>query len=159
MSEFRDLTEEDVVERARLFDSLSVVYGDTAYNHLVSMSENWALVYPIDSITITSDMDYDKNHPAGTNLSDVVNISTYTYGESVLSGYASKKIGVGIINAVKVSELTQANLTLLGANYYGHYGTGQYYIPQTSHPQACQLTATYFFSNGLKLSASAQVEL
>ena len=154
--EFRDLTDEDVVERARLFDSMSVVYGDTAYNHLVSMSENWALAYPIDSIAIVSDVDYDVNHPAGSNLFDLVNIETYSYGENVINKNPSRNF----VLEKKVSELTPVNRTLMTSKFGDMlYNTGRYAIPQTSHPQACQLTVTYFFSNGLKLSASAHVEL
>lgn len=154
--EFRDLTEEDVAERARLFDSMSVVFGDTAYNQLVSMRENWALAYPIDSIAIVSDVDYDVNHPAGSNLFDLVIIETYSYGEKVINKNPSRYF----ILEKKVSELTPEDRTLMTSKFGDMlYNTGRYTIPQTSHPQICQLTVTYFFSNGLNLSASVQMKL
>lgn len=157
--EFRNLNEEELSERARLFDSMAIVYKDTSYNGNVPIVGNWALAYPIDSISIISSTDYDKDHPAGSDLSDVVGMETYSYGECVLSDYSEERVGIGIDSDKKVAELTQANRTLLCAHYYGLYNTGVFSIPQTSHPQACQLTVTYFFSNGRILSASARMEL
>ena len=161
MHEFEDLSEDELSRRSRMFDSMAVVYKDTSYNGIVPIGNGgyWALAYPIDSILIVSDIDYDLNHPAGVNLADVVNIQGDSFGDCVLSGYQNTKIGIGYADKRSVSDLTQANLTLFGANSHGPYTAGRFTIPQTSHPQDCQLTVTYLFSNGLKLSASAQVKL
>ena len=158
-SEFENLEEDELSRRARLFDSMAVVYKDTSYKGKVPITGYWALAYPIDSISIVSSSDYDMNHPAGTNLSDVVSIESYSFGACVLSGYLEKKVGIGVGFDMKVSELTRENRTLLCAQYGSLYNTGYFSIPQTSNPQDCQLTVTYLFSNGLKLSASAQVKL
>ena len=159
--EFRNLAEEELSRRARLFDSMSVVYKDTAYNGYVPIGNfgYCALAYPIDTISIVCDANYDEDHPAGTDLSDVVYVTNYSFGNNVLSGYEIKLVGVGVGYKKKVSELTPSELTLFGANYFGIYSAGRFTIPQTSNPQDCQLTVTYLFSNGLKLSASAQVKL
>ena len=161
MHEFGDLSEDELFRRSRMFDSMSVVYKDTAYNGRVPIGNGgyWALAYPIDSILIVSNIDYDMNHPSGVNLADVVNIQGNSFGDCVLSGYQNEKIGFGHADKKRVSDLTQSNLTLFGANSHGPYIAGKYILPQTANPQDCQLTVTYFFSNGLKLSASAQVKL
>lgn len=151
---YKNLTEEDVAMREKLFDSMAVVYKDTAYNGMVSMTGNWALAYSIDSISIVMDKEYDRKHPMGTSLSDVVNARITSYGECVFSGYEKKLIGF----EKKVSELTQLNRTLM-ATSEDHNCSQAFYIPQTDTPKDCQLTVTYFFSNGLNLSASAQVKL
>ena len=159
--EFRDLEEEELSRRARLFDSMSVVYKDTAYNGYVPIGNfgYCALAYPIDTISIVCDVNYDEDHPAGTDLSDVVYVTNYSFGNNVLSGYEIKLVGVGVGYKKKVSELTPSELTLFGANYFGINSAGRFTIPQTFNPQDCQLTVTYLFSNGLKLSASTQVKL
>ena len=159
--EFRNLAEDELSRRARLFDSMSIVYKDTAYNGFVPIGNfgYCALAYPIDTISIVCNANYDEDHPAGTDLSDVVYVTNYSFGNNVLSGYEIKLVGVGVGYKKKVSELTPSELTLFGANYFGIYSAGRFTIPQTSHPQDCQLTVTYLFSNGLKLSASAQVKL
>lgn len=154
--EFSDLTEEDVVERSRLFDSMAILYKDTAYNRMVTLRENWALAYPIDSVSIISNVGYDVNHPVGSNLYDVVTMTSYSYGELVLNGYVQGDCQL----EKRVSELTQDNRTLMTAKFGDMlYCTGRFSLPQTANPQDCQLTVTYFFSNGLKLSASTQVKL
>ena len=73
--------------KERIFDSLMIRYADTTYNKDIYVGGNKALANPIDSITIISDADYDENHIAGSNLSDVVVFEGHVFGYFVLHGY------------------------------------------------------------------------
>ena len=152
------LKESDYNRSVSLFDSLSVLYGDTAYNQMVPMGEYWALAYPVDSIIVVSNVDYDQNHPAGEKLSDIVTVESYSYGKYVLCGYQNPQ---NFELKKKVCDMTQLDRTLMGVRgqWIDNPHIGGFYIPQTPNPRDCQLTVTYFFSNGLNLSASAQVKL
>lgn len=74
-------------EKERIFDSLMIRYADTTYNKEIYIGGNKALANPIDSISIVSDADYDKNHIAGTNLSDLAVFYGRIFGSFVLHGY------------------------------------------------------------------------
>ena len=77
----------DKERREQLFDSLIAQYGDTTYNEYIHIEGNEALANPIDSISIVSDADYDENHIAGTDLSDLAVFCGYVYGSYVSHGY------------------------------------------------------------------------
>ena len=76
-----------------LYEKICIEYGDTAYNSDIFIHNNIIPEmsnYPhFTSINVTSDKDFDENHPAGTPLNDVIKIiynSAYNY---VSSGYKS----------------------------------------------------------------------
>ncbi len=76
-----------------IFDSLSIKHGDTNFNQYVTSSSarpNRPHAYlGIDfvSITVTSDTDFDEQHPAGTSLNDIVQYMAYTPYPFIQSGY------------------------------------------------------------------------
>ncbi|MDO4190801.1 MAG: hypothetical protein Q4D14_03820 [Bacteroidales bacterium] len=83
------------------FDAFAVSHGDTAYNReeafvvfgekpnyvpLISL-EYKTMGMDIQSITITSDKDYDETHLAGTPLNDIIRCVTYSAMEYIRQGY------------------------------------------------------------------------
>lgn len=50
-------------------------------------NDNTALAYDFESIHVTSDMDWDENHPAGTPLDDLVQMSIRTFAELLTQDY------------------------------------------------------------------------
>lgn len=158
------LKENDFEKSIAVFDSMSVVYKDTAFNKMIPMSGYWALALPVDAISVVSDMNYDDAHPAGSDLSDFVRISTSSYGNSVLNEYA---VPYSSYIEKKLSELTRQDRTLLsasvemdGTNYRDGYShVGRILIPKTDSPKKCHVTVTYLFANGQKLSSIVQMEI
>ena len=153
--QFAKMSDEEFSKRLAVFDSMATLYNDTSYEGRVRIIGNWALAYPIDSILITADIDYDQKHKAGSNLSDLVNVKSHSYGKSILSNYKTSITGVD----KHVSDLTKEELTLFGANYMGDYNTGYFSFPKSAIPKDCKLTVTYFFSNGQVLSATAKISM
>ena len=154
-TQFITMSDEEFAKRFAIFDSMATSYNDTSFDGRVRIIGNWALAYPIDSILITADIDYDPKHKAGSNLSDLINVRNNSYGKSILSNYKTSINGVDKL----VSNLTKEELTLFGANYMGDYNTGYFTLPQNGNKKDCNLTVTYFFSNGQKLSATAKVRI
>ena len=153
--QFITMSDEEFAKRYAVFDSMATQNNDTSFNGKVPIPGNWALAYPIDSISITADVDYDQKHEAGSNLSDLVNVKSHSYGKSILSNYQTSITGVD----KHVSDLTKEELTLFGANYMGDYNTGYFSFPKSAIPKDCKLTVTYFFSNGQVLSATAKISM
>jgi len=77
----------DWERREYLFDSLMVSYGDTTYNEDIYVEGHQALATPIDSISVISDADYDENHAAGSDLSDIVIFQGVSYYNFISHGY------------------------------------------------------------------------
>lgn len=84
-----------------IFDKFSKSHGDTAYNKTKSLcvgskaNKNNPMIPPeqaglgmdIQSIVITSDAEYDDNHPVGTPLNDLVRCVSYSLMEYIRQGY------------------------------------------------------------------------
>lgn len=132
----------------RLFRQTAREFGDTVYNMEITYEEEWPLDNPeayrqrIQSIHITSDVDFDAEHPAGSDLGDIVTFygqTLYPYIQSAYTDsvdwkalteayshtpemndkvfrYLSREYCTHFINK-KVSELSIDDLTLL---YYGY---------------------------------------
>lgn len=81
----------DWERREQLFDSLMVSYGDTTYNEDIYLEGHQALATPIDSISVVSDADYDENHTAGSDLSDIVIFQGVSYYNFISHGYFREK--------------------------------------------------------------------
>ncbi|MBO7597596.1 MAG: hypothetical protein J6T70_11195 [Bacteroidales bacterium] len=53
-------------------------YGDTVYNKWHNLSEiEWISVMPLISVDITSDKEFDANHPANSNINDLCTFVDY----------------------------------------------------------------------------------
>ena len=131
-----------------LFRQTAREFGDTAYNKEITYEQEWPLSNPeayrqrIQSIHITSNVDFDAEHPAGTDLGDIVTFygqTLYPYIQSIYTDsvdwraltkiyshipkmndkvfrYFSHDYCAHLINK-RVCELTADDLTLL---YYGY---------------------------------------
>lgn len=86
-----------------IYNKFSESHGDTAYNKTESLCvgskdkefrnspmtplEQTSMGMDIQSIIITSDADYDDNHPIGTPLNDIVRCVSYSLMEYIRQGY------------------------------------------------------------------------
>lgn len=67
---------------------LSIRYKDNGFNRWVSEGDtksSWAL--PFEVLTVTSSVDFDEHHLAGTPLNDLMTIKYYTYRLYIENGY------------------------------------------------------------------------
>ncbi len=80
-------------ERAA-FDALATKHDDIGYHQDVFSSSSCPtsphtfLAHDFASIIVTSDADFDEQHPAGTSLNDLVQYMTYSPYPFIQSGYA-----------------------------------------------------------------------
>lgn len=71
-----------------VFDSLSRKYNDTTYNAMVAGDlEYRAIASVVSDISITSNADYDAEHPSGSVLNGVASIRFQSYAPFVNCGY------------------------------------------------------------------------
>lgn len=137
------LSDEERLETERHIE-LSKQHGDTNFRGWVDRSNIdgftrcWA--YPLE-IDVVSDVDYDKEHPAGTSLADVLYIKYHHYRDYIANGY--KKDGgwsldadyqVGVKEMKLISELTKEDFRLM------HVG---FWIYPAKTPDAIEQTLTF----------------
>ena len=75
-----------------LFDSLCIKHDDTDYNkkRTLVVTHNHFLSIDLKSITVTSDVDFDETHPAGTPLNDITWFAAISPSKYIRSGYSKK---------------------------------------------------------------------
>lgn len=84
-------------EDKEYFDMLCKKYGDTSYNREVGLIldmvhlDAWVLIPDICFIELTSDKDFDEDHPAGTLLNDCVEINFVSAYKYVKSKYSDEE--------------------------------------------------------------------
>ncbi len=78
-------------EDKELYDSICAENGDTSFNRDVTLIVdliNISSSYPdVASINVTSDKDFDAEHPAGTPLNDCLEVTFYSAYQYIQSGY------------------------------------------------------------------------
>lgn len=79
-----------------LFDNICDIYGDNEYYRLRRKNNDlspWcSICYPhIKSVSITSDKDYNKDHPHGTSLNDLILASYNSPRKYILNNYTGPK--------------------------------------------------------------------
>lgn len=77
-----------------------------------------ALERGVKSIDVVSDSDFDKDHPAGTSLNDVVKFYGTNYSQYLTSNVNKKKVDItnyylGDFNKL-CSEITESDLKIIG---------------------------------------------
>lgn len=72
---------------AARYDSLTKAHQDYDYNYDPRFTAYDVLFRGIKSLTITSDTDYDPQHPAGTSLNDIFSLSVDEVVKGVVNGY------------------------------------------------------------------------
>lgn len=76
------------------YDQLCKKHNDLSYNKYRSLSKHVEYdsvtyaEYDFTEITVTSDKDYDKAHPAGESLSDIVRFMSWSPYRYIMSGYS-----------------------------------------------------------------------
>ena len=96
-----------------LFDSICEKYGDVDYNHkALKTGGAMRIVNPdISAIIITSDSDYDENHPVGANLADCFKV----YGSSCYKLFQPCRDELP--SGINMSDLNADDLKMLGPSY------------------------------------------
>ncbi len=85
----------DFPREAAAYEALCERYGDTGYSGIREFYPLYtggydALWYKIVSIDVTSVVDYDAEHPAGTSLNDLCELISWTPRDYLASGYADR---------------------------------------------------------------------
>lgn len=151
---------EDLEERSLKFKELSQSYGDTTYNDYKDIGFSPALGYPIKKISIVSNKDYDSNHPAGTDLSDVIECSMSSYWHHIKNNYRDYNYYDYYVYCStkeyciikKVADLDSEDLKIVGAYVMSLF------IPDLDLDDTHDLTITIHFENGKTLCCSVQVD-
>ena len=77
-------------EDKKWFNSVCEKYGDTGYNRTIQLHISEyrnAFIPSITSIDVTSNKDFDSQHPAGTSLAEYFNVSFMNNINYIRSGY------------------------------------------------------------------------
>jgi hypothetical protein len=69
------------------FEELSEKFGDTYFNRKLVPFSNRAIADEFTSIDITSDRDFDSEHPAGTSLGNLVKFYGISFWKYIENGY------------------------------------------------------------------------
>lgn len=91
------------------FAYLANKHNDTSWNHWVDMpflvtSVAVALIHDYTSIQITSDADFDEEHPAGASLGDIIEFQGYTY-KPLLDRQYLYSTGIDLYDATEVKKV------------------------------------------------------
>jgi hypothetical protein len=112
-------------------------------------------IYPdISSILITSDLDLDSAHPAGTPLNDLFYTTFFSYHEFIDRGYDSQSYGGGKRHHLKVSEVRPDLLSIIDASgiYFDFNSKSAKNIINTTH----NLTFSLTYVDGTTMSNSIE---
>ncbi len=112
-------------------------------------------IYPdISSILITSNLDLDSAHPAGTPLNDLFYIMFFSYHEFIDRGYDSPSYGGGSRHYLKVSEVQPDLLSIIDASgiYFDFNSKSAKNIINTTH----NLTFSLTYVDGTTMSNSIE---
>ena len=133
-----------------LYDSLVKMYHDTAWHGTTNYMYP-AVAYPVSSISVVSDADFDDTHPAGCELIDIAKVNTISYGNFVLNGYTGKESQEDIFKPF--SEYTQKERSLWW------HGAIAIYLPLPTLSRTHNFTVTFSFEGWKSLSSTVRVEL
>ncbi len=115
------------------FDELAEGYNDEGYEWEFKVRYrldketmdaalcHYALERGLKKIEIKSDADFDKEHPAGKSLNDIVKFNGISYSQFLTSNVNKKRVNIqdlllGQINK-KCSELSEFDLNVLGGDF------------------------------------------
>lgn len=109
------------------------------------------------SIDITSDSDFDDEHPAGSSLGDIVKLNSYSLKPYIDSGYKLLAPNGTVYHPVYefVSELTPEQLILLGQRDY--IGSLRFET-QPTLSKTHKFTVTMIADDGREFTASIDME-
>lgn len=152
---FNEETKENYQKK---FEELSIRYGDTAYYSYVDIAFQPALSYPLNHISITSDKDFDENHPKGSDLSDIAECKMSSYYHHIKENYNidNDYYSYCLYNEYcitkKIIDLTDEDLKIIGSsNVY-------IIFPDIDLNSVHNITITLYFENGVIMSNTIPVD-
>ncbi len=109
-----------------------------------------AIAYPVETISIVADKDYDENHHAGDDLSDVLFVGIQSWGEFVLNDYPKNMEHCQYVEK-PFKDFSKNEKSL----WYGGIG---FYLPKPTLTQNFNLTISITFDEGRTISATKHIE-
>ena len=131
----------ECAERNNDYYEWQVPYKLWGNNSLYCAYANTALVRGVKAIELTSDRDYDAEHPAGESLMDIMDMLIDSFGEYVgvnLAGVNTASNHFGDTHK-KYNEFTQKELSVIGPIINLSYGN----LPTLSKKHNFTLTITF----------------
>lgn len=99
-----------------IYKKYTEFYGDTTYNDVHVIGDPNCCAAPLSTISIKTDKDFDKGHPAGSLINDLFLISYPRYHQYIKNGY-TPKVPRGSYALDSISELSDfKNVSLFAAN-------------------------------------------
>jgi hypothetical protein len=149
-------------QEGKLYDELCLKHNDMSYNKTFKLNNpgelprNEYMGLDFASIRVVSDSDFDKEHPAGTDLGDVIIYFNHSVKKFIDSGYTELAPNGSPDHYFekKVSKLTVDDLTLLV--YYSLGNLLFESLPTLS--QTHHLTVTMTTDDGKEFSASIDID-
>ena len=120
------------VTSGEIFDRLSQYYNDLSYNKWVVNGPNKAILGEIKSIQLETIEAFDEHHPAGSDMSDLVELQYISYYEFVQNGYQEEGSKIkedytdmspyfyvdgAKIYKVKLSEVNYSDMQLISTDF------------------------------------------
>ncbi len=133
-----------------LYDSLVKMYHDTAWHGTTNYMYP-AVAYPVSSISVVSDADFDDTHPAGSELIGIAKIYSGSYALFVQNGYNGRYPQEQILKPF--CEFTQLEKSLW------RNGGIAIYLPLPTLSRTHNFTVTFSFENWKSVSSTVRVEL
>ena len=126
------------------------------YNQKVSMDTRMTIInLDFVSVSIVSDSDYDAEHPAGSELGDIVMFESITYIDYIRSGYQGQK---GKMIYKLVSELLPDDMILLHMSMPGSKWLARLkFFSDPTLSKVHNITVTMVADNGKVVSDTVKV--
>lgn len=68
---------------------LSYAYGDTVYpGYVMTRPVRYALADTLSGISIITEKDFDEQHPAGSSINDILDLTYLTYKDAIADRWA-----------------------------------------------------------------------
>lgn len=120
------------VTSGEIFDRLSQYYNDLSYNKWVLNGPTIAILGEVKSIQLETIEAFDEHHPAGSDMSDLVELQYISYYEFVQNGYQEEGSKIeedytdmslyfdregAKIYKVKLSEVNYSDMQLISTDF------------------------------------------
>ena len=110
----------------------------------------YAIAYPVETISIVADEDYDENHHAGDDLSDVLFVGIQSWGDFVLNDYPKNMEHCQYVEK-SFADFSKNEKSL----WYGGVG---FRLPKPTLTHNFNLTISITFDEGGTISATKHIE-
>lgn len=71
---------------------LSYAYGDTVYpGYVMTRPVRYALADTLSGISIITEKDFDEQHPAGSSINDILDLTYLTYKDAIADRWAKER--------------------------------------------------------------------